>query len=91
MRVLSITAAALILLVMMSSSTDGARGRKANRIAKGEWGGLHINLSVTDSSATIEYDCANGEIDGPLTVDRRGRFDLKGTHSREHGSDQRAR
>ena len=85
MRVLSITAAALILLVMMSSSTDGARGRKANRIAKGEWGGMHISLNVTDSSATIEYDCANGEITGPLIVDRRGRFDLKGTHSREHG------
>src|SRR6266536_1964152 len=85
MRVLSIAAAAMIVLVMMSSSTDGARGRKSNRIAKGEWGGMHINLNVTDSSASIEYDCAHGEITGPLTLDRRGRFDLKGTHSREHG------
>ena len=85
MRVLSIAATALVLLVMMSSSTDGARGRKGNRIAKGEWGGMHINLSVNDSSATIEYDCAHGQITGPLVVDRKGRFDLKGTHSREHG------
>ncbi len=53
MRVLSIAAAAMIVLVMMSSSTDGARGRKSNRIAKGEWGytgwtdGKRMTLTVT--------------------------------------------
>jgi len=42
-------------------------------------------VNVGESSATIEFDCAHAQIDGPLVTDRRGRFDLKGTFAREHG------
>ncbi len=76
---------ALVLIATLSSSPSSARGRKHYRLAQGVWGGPHIRLAVTDSSATIEYDCAHGQIDGPLVTDRRGRFDLKGTYSPEHG------
>jgi len=58
---------------------------KTQRIVNGIWGGDHIRLEVTGHSATIEYDCANGTIDGPLVVDGRGNFKLTGTHVREHG------
>ena len=78
-------AAGLLLTMGFLSTEAGARGRKQNRLKKGDWGGPHIRVSVNDSSATIEYDCAHGQINGPLVVDRRGRFDLKGTHAREHG------
>ena len=44
-----------------------------------------MTVTVGESSATIEFDCAHGQIDGPLVTDRRGRFDLKGTYAREHG------
>jgi hypothetical protein len=60
-------------------------GRKIRRIPAGSWGGEHIGLEVTNKSATIEYDCAHGTIDGPLTLDSRGRFKLHGSHVREHG------
>ena len=59
--------------------------KKPRTIANGSWGGQHIQLSVANGSATIEYDCANGTITGPLKIDSRGRFDLRGVHTREHG------
>ena len=58
---------------------------KTQRMLNGAWGGDHIRLEVTGRSATIEYDCANGTIDGPLVVDGRGNFKLSGTYVREHG------
>ena len=61
----------------------------------GAWGGDHISLEVGTKSASIEYDCAHGVIEGPLTLDVNGRFSLKGTHTPERGgpirADQQAR
>ena len=60
------------------------------RIPTGNWGGQHINIKVTAQSATIEYDCATGVIQGPLVVDRNGNFKLHGTHRMERGGPVRA-
>ena len=37
------------------------------------------------TGGTVEYDCAHGTIDQPFVADPSGRFDLAGTHTREHG------
>jgi hypothetical protein len=63
---------------------------KQQRIATGVWGGQHIQIKVGAKSATIEYDCANGVIDGPLVVDSDGNFKLHGTHRMERGGPIRA-
>jgi len=60
------------------------------RIAAGVWGGQHINIKVGANSATVEYDCANGVIDGPLVVDSDGNFKLHGIHRMERGGPVRA-
>lgn len=60
------------------------------RIPTGNWGGQHINIKVTTQSATIEYDCATGFIQGPLVVDRNGNFKLRGTHRMQRGGPVRA-
>jgi len=60
------------------------------RIPTGNWGGQHINIKVTARSATIEYDCATGVIQGPLVVDRNGNFNLRGKHRMERGGPVRA-
>lgn len=60
------------------------------RIPAGVWGGEHIRIEVGTKSATIEYDCAHGVIQGPLVVDSHGRFNLRGTHSLERGGPIRA-
>ena len=59
-------------------------------ISTGLWGGQHISMKVGTESATIEYDCASGVIDGPLLVDGAGRFELRGTHRVERGGPTRA-
>jgi hypothetical protein len=60
------------------------------RIPAGVWGGDHIRIEVGAKSATVEYDCAHGKIEGPLTVDSQGRFNLRGTHTPERGGPVRA-
>lgn len=54
-------------------------------ILLGEWGGDHIRLLLTETGGTLEYDCAHGTIDQPFVVDSAGRYQLTGTHTREHG------
>jgi hypothetical protein len=76
---------ALVLIATLASPESSAGGRKHYRLAQGTWGTTHIRVNVGESSATIEFDCAHGQIDGPLVTDRHGRFDLKGTYAREHG------
>lgn len=68
----------------------GVGSQKMQRIATGVWGGQHINLEAGEKSATIEYDCANGSIDGPLVVDGNGKFNWRGTHRMERGGPIRA-
>ncbi len=63
---------------------------KKHRIATGVWGGQHIQIRVGAKAATIEYDCATGVINGPLVVDSKGNFKLRGTHHMERGGPIRA-
>jgi hypothetical protein len=74
-----------VSLVLLFVSSAGSRPRKMQRLATGTWGGPHISIEVEPRSARIEYDCANGTIDGPFTIDSRGRFTWRGIHNREHG------
>lgn len=69
--------------------TTIATAKKPRTIANGSWGGQHIQLTVSNGEARIEYDCANGSIEGPLKIDSRGRFELRGVHMRGHGGPAR--
>src|SRR5712671_6526503 len=40
----------------------------------GTWGGDHVRATVGVASTLLVYDCANGSIDQPFTVDGAGRF-----------------
>lgn len=80
----------IILGVFLLLIAIGAGTQKMQRLATGVWGGQHINIEVGEKSATIEYDCANGSIDGPLVVDGNGKFSWRGTHRMERGGPIRA-
>ena len=56
-----------------------------DRVANGDWGGDHIGMVVSDTGATIEYDCATGRIVGSLRVSGDGSFSWSGVHSPGHG------
>ena len=75
----------LILLSGAAYSVIGGKPRKMQNIPAGTWGGTSIRIEINGSTATIEYDCANGTINGPLKFGRDGKFSLLGTHVREHG------
>lgn len=66
----------------------GACGNEAPReavLAPGEYGGEHVALSVTASSARLEFDCAKGEIPSAIRLDQEGRFSVEGTFTQERG------
>ena len=75
----------LILLSGAAYSVIGGKPRKMQNIPAGTWGGSSVRIEIKGSAATIEYDCANGTINGPLKFDGNGKFSLSGTHVREHG------
>lgn len=80
-KLISILSAGLVIGALVTL----ALAKRPRSFANGSWGGQHIQMNVENGSATIEYDCANGKINGPLKVDSRGRFSLLGMHVREHG------
>ncbi len=54
-------------------------------LALGPWGGDHISLTVAAAGTHLEFDCASGDIPGPITVDPRNEFYVSGTFTREQG------
>jgi hypothetical protein len=78
-----------LILLLIASITFGAR--KMQRLSNGTWGGQHIQFEVSDGSVSIEYDCAHGSIEGPLTFDNQGRFSWRGTYTKERGGPIRLR
>jgi hypothetical protein len=55
----------------------------------GAWGGDHIGLEVTDKGAQADFDCAHGSVDEPLALDNAGRFNARGSYTRETPGPQR--
>lgn len=80
----------VLLVVLLTVYSVIAETRKMQRIPMGNWGGQHIDMKVGAKSATIEYDCASGVIQGPLVVDSEGNFNLRGIHRMERGGPIRA-
>ena len=79
-----------VLFLLMLCAVVLVYSRMMDRIPTGEWGGTHISMNVGERSAKIEYDCAQGEILGPLSIDGDGKFNLRGTFTRERGGPVRA-
>ena len=73
----------LLLLVACAANPGGAS--RLDRVPSGEWGGEHVRLTVADGGGKVEFDCAHGSFDGPLTLDDSGRFDVKGRLVAEGG------
>jgi hypothetical protein len=74
-----------LLFVAAGACASATTSPSDSRVATGTWGGPHIGISVTEAGAHIEFDCAYGDIDRPLTVDDRGGLAVDGVFVREHG------
>lgn len=74
---------AAITLALAACSAGSPVG--IDRVPIGEWGGEHVQLTVTDTGGRVEFDCAHGTLDAPLRVDTDGRFSVPGTIVLEGG------
>jgi hypothetical protein len=90
----------LALSILLSMSLDATAAQKRRRarackkpaartavktIVPGMWGGPHIAMRITAGGAEIEFDCAHGTIEQPITLDSNERFDVPGTFVAEGG------
>jgi len=73
------------LLLMVMIFYGGCTSSISQIDLTGVWGGKHIGILVSDSSTTLEYDCAHGTIDEPIIPDDDGSFEVSGVHVFEHG------
>ena len=64
--------------------------RRADSLLPGVWGGKHVRFEVTEGGASVEFDCAHATVEGPVVVDRAGRFSAAATYYAEHGGPVRA-
>ena len=71
----------LLVLALIAAGTPTPNASRS--VPPGPWGGRGIALTVEDSGAKIEMDCAHGRITGRLVLDADGRFELPGTFTRE--------
>ncbi len=73
---------ALVTLAGCAGSSTGPSGV----VLAGVWGGDHVSLTIADGgSSYLEFDCAHGDIPGPLIPDTQGQFAVPGTFVRERG------
>ena len=52
------------------------------RKISGQWGGQGISMEVTDSGATLDFDCASGTITEIIAPDSAGKFSAEGRFTR---------
>ena len=67
-----------IVAAMLINSTTTTQ-----RKVSGQWGGQGISMEVTDSGATLDFDCASGAITEPIVPDSAGKFSAKGRFARQ--------
>lgn len=79
---------ALLLAILIL--WGGATMSEGRQLPVGLWGGAHISLEVADQGGRLEFDCAHGEIDGKIVLDRKGGFKVAGKYAEERGGPVRA-
>jgi hypothetical protein len=74
---------AVVLALPLMGCMFMGQVQKPPRVGAGTWGGDHIRLVVREGGADVQYDCAHGEIAGPLELNKDHRFDVRGTFVRQ--------
>ncbi len=78
-----IVIASLGLAVALASGS--ARAQQEDEGAGTIWGGTHVIMHLSPEGATLEFDCAHGQILQPIKPSAKGEFTVTGTYTPEHG------
>jgi hypothetical protein len=81
----SIVRPVVVLGAVIAISACGGGPAAPSTPLTGTWGGDHVTLTVVDTGSHVEFDCAHGDIPGPLTVNIRNAFSVSGTFGRDTG------
>ena len=65
------------------NQTQASSTPTSQRKISGLWGGQGISMEVTESGATLDFDCASGSITEPILPDSAGKFSAKGKYARQ--------
>ena len=72
------------LLLASHPLQSQSQGRDADA-SSNVWGGRDISMEITPQGATLEFDCARGNMLEPIKPDAKGEFVVHGTYTPEHG------
>jgi hypothetical protein len=72
----------LAIAFVLLSYNIGVAQNKLKKIPPATWGGIGVQFTIAEDTVSIEYDCAVGEISGPLMSDKQGHFVALGFHRR---------
>ncbi|MGZ3696859.1 MAG: hypothetical protein ACXWP5_02095 [Bdellovibrionota bacterium] len=61
--------------------TPSASATPSAQLQSGHWGTSNFNMDVNDAGATVQFACAKGTINGPLSMDASGHFSASGTYT----------
>ena len=70
-----------LALAVLGAAPDPEPAKRAP--LKGNWGGEGAGLQITEEGAQLFFDCAKGSIEGPITPDEDGRFEVTGRYFKE--------
>lgn len=65
------------------NQTQNSNATVAQKKLNGEWGGQGVSMVVTDSGATLDFDCASGSITERIVPDSSGKFSARGLFARQ--------
>jgi hypothetical protein len=73
-------AGAFVCLLLMVVAGDCGSGSKI--VPRGHWGGMTVDLDVTDTGGAVAFCCGGrATIDQPMVLDADRRFDVTGVES----------
>ena len=82
-----LAAAVFLGCVASSCGSMGASGTQPGGVTpplkQGEWGGPHIDMTVSASKTDIEFDCGKATITGTIETDASGAFTTNGVFTPE--------
>jgi hypothetical protein len=71
--------------VPFPSSASPSPSPSTAPIQIGDWGGAHVQMTVTAEGARFQFECASGQTQGPITVGPAGQFSVDGTYTLQNG------
>jgi hypothetical protein len=72
------------LMLASEPATNPQRGQHASTTPD-VWGGHGVSMKVTPQGATLEFDCAHGNMLEPIKANAKGEFTARGTYTPERG------